>query len=149
MIAYVALLVALLALVSIVSKETSPTKEIIVRETVVQSSGSLNREPTAAVTVHIDKNAGSVPETYAQVGYLSGPRSELVPLYGKRSEARRGRWFYYAIVKDTKVPVFVEGRDCMREVACDEIYDGSSVIVPDIDPGVSWKVKIYGNERRI
>ena len=145
MIAYVALLVALFALVSIVSKETLP-KEIIVRETVIQSSG---RELPAAVTVHIDKNAGSVPETYAQVGYLSGSGSDLVPLYGKRSEARRGRWFYYAIVKDTKVPVFVEGRDCMREVACDEIYDGSSVIVPDIDPGMSWKVKIYGNERRI
>jgi hypothetical protein len=107
------------------------------------------KEEPPATRVYLDKNAGSVPETYAQVGYLTGGGADLVPLYGKRSESRKGRWFYYAIVKDTKVPVFVEGRDCMREVACDEIYDGSSVVVPDIDPGMSWKVKVYGNERRI
>jgi len=145
MIAYVALLVAVIALVFVVSKEPSrePSKEII-----VVRQPQEEQQPVPKVTVHIDRNAGSVPETYAQVGYLSGG-ADLVPLYGKRSEARRGRWFYYAIVKDTKVPVYVEGRDCMREVACDEIYDGSSVVVPDIDPAMSWKVKIYGNERRI
>ena len=145
MIAYVALLVALFALVSMVSREAEPKKEIIV----LRQPPVSERPPLPPVTVvHIDKNAGSVPETYAQVGYLSGG-ADLVPLYGKKSESRRGRWFYYAIVKDTKVPVYVEGRDCMREVACDEIYDGSSVVVPDIDPSMSWKVKIYGNERRI
>ena len=140
MIAYVALLIAIVAMVAAMTKESM----YIVKE----SSPSPISPTTVVQRVFVDKNAGSVPETYDQVGYLSGP-GNLIPLYGKKSEARRGRWFYYAIVKDTKVPVYVEGRDCMREVACDEIYDGSTVVVPDIDPSGTWKVKMYGNERRI
>lgn len=142
---YVALILAMIALLYSSSQQKEVMVPIVVpmpqqRPVVVDK-----KEPTV---VYLDKNAGKVPETYEQVGYLTGG-TDLVPLYGKRSESRRGRWFYYAIVKDTKVPVFVEGRDCMREVACDEIYDGSSVVVPDIDPNASWKVKVYGNERRI
>ena len=144
MLQYVALIVALFALMMAAYPSRSPPPAVV-----VVSPDTNGPAKPLAQTIYVDKNAGSVPETYAQVGYLSGPGSDLVPLYGKRSESRRGRWFYYAIVKDTKVPVFVEGRDCMREVACDEIYDGSTVVVPDIDPNVSWKVKIYGNERRI
>jgi hypothetical protein len=51
-------------------------------------------------------------------------------LYARPSFARRSRWYYYAIVAGVKVPVHVEGRDCMAEVGCEELLGGELVRVP-------------------
>lgn len=127
--------------------EEKPTTTTIIERVVEQQQPSPPPSPT--VRVAIDKNAVSGPETYKQVGYLTH-ESHMFPLYGSPSRARRGRWYYYTIINDNaiKVPVYYSGRDCMKEVACDEIYDGSKVIVPDFNPTTEFNVKVYGNEVR-
>ena len=102
-----------------------------------------------AVRVAIDPNAGgSPPGTYPQIGYVTiegEGHGQTLPLYGRRSEARRGRWYYYTIISGgIKVPVVSHGRDCMDEVACDELYDGEKLAVKD---GGSGTVRIYKFDR--
>lgn len=98
--------------------------------------------------VAIDRNAISdVPATYRQVGYMvsENPDAPKLPIYGKDSATRRGRANYYTILKgdDIKVPIYRDNRDCMQELACNELYDGDAVIVPDYDPAVVFSVKMY------
>lgn len=105
-----------------------------------------------AMRIAIDPNAsGSGPGTYPQVGYLvpGGVRAEaghqLLPLYGRESMTRRGRWYYYVIAAGgIKVPVVRAGRDCMTEIGCDELYDGDVVSAPDAGLGSQpLTVRIY------
>ena len=102
----------------------------------------------------LDGNAGP-PVTYQQLGYLTnltnltsltnltnpGNRSRL-PLYGQPSATRRGRWSYYTLVDGLKLPLVQRGRDCLDEVACEELSDGDTVSVGEED-GLLWQVKLY------
>lgn len=89
--------------------------------------------------VALDANAnGAPPGTYPQVGYLKEKDGAGLtwPLYGRAAHVRRGRWNYYTIAPaaaggGVKLPVHFEGRDCMDEVACQEIGDGEHAEVPD------------------
>jgi hypothetical protein len=133
-----------------VATRDEPRPPIIIQPRVVEvPKKSPNFEYTypdqETVRVVVDKNAaGPSHMVYEQVGYLTSTDSGVViPLYGKPSYARRGRYYYYTIVNDIKVPVYNEGRDCMKEIACNEVYDGYEVVVPDHNPAVKWTVKLY------
>lgn len=103
-------------------------------------------------TVALDANmSGGPPDTFPQVGYmvavvLQGSQEDATattagggvtwPLYGGRSPSRKDRWLYYTISPaaaggGVKLPVHFERRDCMDEVACEQVNDGDSVSVPD------------------
>jgi hypothetical protein len=68
-----------------------------------------------------------------------------LPLYARPSVARRSRWYYYTIVAGIKVPVHVEGRDCMSEIGCEELLGGELVRVPDA--GTIYRVHLYKFDR--
>lgn len=128
--------------------DPAPMAPIIIRPAIVQApkeNVSYHYPDQEVVRVAVDRNAaGPARMVYNQVGYMtSKDGGQVLALYGKPSYTRRGRYFYYTILNDIKVPVYHEGRDCMTEVACDEVYDGYELVVPDYNPAVKWVVRLY------
>lgn len=104
--------------------------------------------------IAIDPNAGhSAPGTYPQLGYLkSTDGTEVLPLYGRPSIVRRGRWFFYTIPPSSsgiKVPLHTvtSKRDCMEDVGCEELYTGDLVTIPDATGATTWSVVVYKYNR--
>lgn len=105
-------------------------------------SHSWAKPDTGFVRVVVDPNMGTAPYTFNQVGYISR-NNERVALYGQPSPTRRGRWNYYTLVDGIKLPVLNNSkRDCMDEVACEELYDGDVVYVGDLG-SEPWTAKVY------
>ena len=73
-----------------------------------------------------------------KIGFLTSREmadSTILPLFGEQSPHRRHRWNYYTIndtrqhVSSVKLPVSFHDRNCMDEVACDEMYTNDVVQV--------------------
>lgn len=78
------------------------------------------------------------PDTYRKIGFLTSREladSIFLPLFGQPAPYRRHRWNYYTItdthqlLSSVKLPVIYRDRNCVDEVACEEIYDGDVVRV--------------------
>jgi hypothetical protein len=70
--------------------------------------------------------------------------TNILPLYGKPIYRGASKWIYYTETdkyNPVKIPITVGGRDCTDDQGCDELYDGSDVVIPSYN-GV-FKVKIY------
>jgi hypothetical protein len=79
-------------------------------------------------TISVDRNSGP-PSTFPQVGYVQAADNRVFPLFGRPSVVRRTRFQYYCVLPDQgiKVPIVFKGKDCLGEVACDELYNGDVV----------------------
>lgn len=104
---------------------------------------SIEKTPVV-VHVNTDQNYFTPPVVFGQVGYLSQDGGAMLPLYGEPSQTRRGRYYYYTIVNGIKLSVVYNKRDCMEDVACEEVYDGEQVKVQSMGDAI-WTVKIYSN----
>ena len=85
--------------------------------------------------------------SYQQVGLLIGG-SETLPLYGKESLTRRNQWHYYTTTPGNQVyplPVSTNGRDCMEDIGCSELYGNETLSVTGKD-GTDFQAKIYRTE---
>lgn len=113
---------------------TSPTTDqtIIVKEVM-----------PSVIHVNTNQNSFTPPVVFGQVGYLSSNGS-ILPLYGEPSQTRRGRYYYYTIANGIKLAVIYNKRDCMEDIACEEVYDGEQIKVQSLGDTV-WTVKIYSN----
>ena len=70
--------------------------------------------------------------------------SNILPLYGKPIYRGASKWLYYTETdkyNPVKIPITFGGRDCTDDQGCEELYDGSDVVIPSYN-GV-FKVKIY------
>lgn len=70
------------------------------------------------------------PGHVQQMGILSSPGGETIPLYGKEVRGRRDRYHYYTSTTGEQIysiPVFRDGRDCMEDIGCQELYDNDQV----------------------
>ena len=70
--------------------------------------------------------------------------SVILPLYGKQTYRGSNKWLYYTEtdkLNPVKIPVNYGGKDCTDDYGCDEIYDGSSVIIPSYNG--EFIAKIY------
>ena len=59
--------------------------------------------------------------------------SNVLPLYGKPIYRGASRWLYYTETdkfNPIKIPITVSGRDCTDDQGCEELYDGSDVVIP-------------------
>jgi hypothetical protein len=84
---------------------------------------------------------GYLPRQVVQVT-AAAPRT--YPLMGRRSWARRGRWFYHTVTDNgIRVPVHSGRRNCMEDLACDELMTGDEVTVPAVG---RMRVHVYRNE---
>lgn len=107
------------------------------------------RAPAPAPIPILGPGPGPGPGTgtrlFAQVGYLaSGDEHARLPLYGRASSTRRHRVQYYTVDHSgIQVPVAHQGRDCMEEVACEELYDGDVVGVGLEAAAKTYTVRLY------
>lgn len=97
----------------------------------------------ATVKLQLEPSLSAATTGYVQAGYMTSANRPVLPIYARPSISRRGRYHYYTVVDDVRLPIYSTKKDCMEEIACDELFDDSEVAVPDYDPAVVWKVKMY------
>ena len=73
------------------------------------------------------------PGHMQQMGILVGASGEeTLPLYGKEVRGRRDRYHYYTTTGGENlypVPVSHNGRDCMEDIGCEELYGNEPITV--------------------
>ena len=84
------------------------------------------------------------PGYMQQMGILTSENGETLPLYGKEVRGRRDRYHYYTTTGGENlypIPVSHDGRDCIDDIGCQELYGNESVTVTGKDG--SFDVKMY------
>ena len=85
------------------------------------------------------------PETYQQMGIVSGSDGKLLPLYGRRV-APRSDYFNYYTRTDTynpvQLPISFKRKDCQDNAGCAEVSSGDEVKISPT--GETGKVTLYG-----
>ena len=79
-----------------------------------------------------------------QMGVLVSEGGETLPLYGKEVRGRRDRYHYYTTTGGENlypIPVTHDGRDCVDDIGCQELYGNESVAVTGKTD--SFDVKMY------
>jgi len=72
------------------------------------------------------------PGRMQQMGILVSGEGETLPLYGKEVRGRRDRYHYYTTTGGENlypIPVNHDGRDCVDDIGCQELYGNESVSV--------------------
>lgn len=87
---------------------------------------------------------------FTQIGILTRhgvTEPKILPLMGRHIMNGRNKFQYYTISNtgfvNTKLPVRKDGRNCINEYGCDELYNGDSVFVEGYDD--KFKVTVYEN----
>ena len=75
---------------------------------------------------------------FRQLGYLTAPNRERLPLFG-RVLNRRDKWAYYTLEQGIKLPIEVNRRVCTQSPGCDSLSSGDQVHVE----GMPYKVNLY------
>ena len=75
---------------------------------------------------------------YRQLGYLTAPGRDRLPLFG-RVLNRRDKWTYYTLEQGIKLPIEYNNRLCTQSPGCDAFSSGDIVKVE----GSSYKVTLY------
>lgn len=84
------------------------------------------------------------PGRMQQMGVLVSEGGETLPLYGKEVRGRRDRYHYYTTTGGENlypIPVTYDGRDCVDDIGCQELYGNESVAVTGKTE--SFDVKMY------
>jgi hypothetical protein len=85
------------------------------------------------------------PESYQQMGVITGADGKVLPLYGRRV-APRSDYFNYYTRTDTynpvALPVTYKNKDCQDNQGCSEIFSGESLRISPT--GEVGKVTLYG-----
>jgi hypothetical protein len=75
---------------------------------------------------------------FRQLGYLTAPHRERLPLFG-RVLNRRDKWAYYTLEQGIKLPIEYNRRMCTQSPGCDSLSSGDEVKVE----GSPYKVTLY------
>ena len=75
---------------------------------------------------------------YRQLGYLTAPGRDRLPLFG-RVLNRRDKWTYYTLEQGIKLPIEYNKRLCTQSPGCDSLSSGDEVLVE----GSPYKVNLY------
>jgi len=84
------------------------------------------------------------PGRMQQMGILVSGEGETLPLYGKEVRGRRDRYHYYTTTGGENlypIPVSHDGRDCVDDIGCQELYGNEAVSVTGKND--SFDVKMY------
>ena len=84
------------------------------------------------------------PGHMQQMGILLNAEGETLPLYGKEVRGRRDRYHYYTTTGGENlypIPVSHDGRDCVDDIGCQELYGNEAVSVTGKTD--SFDVKMY------
>jgi len=75
---------------------------------------------------------------FRQLGYLTSPQKERLPLFGRLLN-RRDKWVYYTMEQGIKLPIEYQRRMCTQSPGCDSLSSGDEVHVEK----VPYKVNLY------
>lgn len=75
---------------------------------------------------------------YRQLGYLTAPGRDRLPLFG-RVLNRRDKWTYYTLEQGIKLPITYNNRLCTQSPGCDALSSGDQVKVE----GSLYQVNLY------
>ena len=67
-----------------------------------------------------------------QMGIITGPNEETLPIYGKEVRGRRDRYHYYTTTGGENlypIPISHNSRDCTEDIGCEELYGNETVSV--------------------
>ena len=101
-----------------------------------------NKMPINVATQSYDTN-------YRQVGILTrntGTKETIIPLMGRPLMANRNKWNFYAMSENNnmlKLPVSHNGKQCMGQNGCDDVYTGDIINVDGYND--TFKVTTYEN----
>lgn len=100
------------------------------------------------IPINIPTNIGAVNTSYRQVGILTGVNTneKILPLMGRPVFTNRNKWQYYGISGDNgvKLPISRNGKSCMNEYGCDQLYNGDTVYVEGLNQ--PYRVTVYDND---
>jgi hypothetical protein len=100
----------------------------------IPTRGSLDPVPTRGA-----------PESYQQMGLVTGADGKPLPLYGRRVAPRSDRFNYYTrtdTYNPVALPVSFKKKDCQDNLGCDEVSNGDSIKISPT--GETGKVTLYG-----
>lgn len=106
------------------------------------NNSSPNKMPINVATQSYDTS-------YRQVGILTrigGDKETIIPLMGRPLIANRNKWNFYAMSENNnmlKLPVSYNGKQCMSQNGCDDVYTGDTISVDGYND--SFKVTTYEN----
>lgn len=101
-----------------------------------------NKMPINIATQSYDTN-------YRQIGILTrndGNKETILPLMGRPLITNRNRWNFYTMSENNnmlKLPVSYNGKKCMSQNGCDDLYNGDIVTVDGYND--EFKVTTYEN----
>ena len=84
------------------------------------------------------------PGHVQQMGVLLGENNETLPLYGKEVRGRRDQYHYYTSTPGQQIysiPITHDGRDCMDDLGCRELYGNENVNV--LGKASPYEAKLY------
>jgi hypothetical protein len=100
----------------------------------IPTRGSLDPVPTRGA-----------PESYQQMGLVTGADGKPLPLYGRRVAPRSDRFNYYTrtdTYNPVALPISFKKKDCQDNLGCDEVSNGDSIKISPT--GETGKVTLYG-----
>lgn len=84
------------------------------------------------------------PGHVQQMGVLIGDNGDTLPLYGKEVRGRRDQYHYYTSTPGQQIysiPITHDGRDCMDDLGCRELYGNENVNV--LGKAAPYEAKLY------
>jgi hypothetical protein len=109
----------------------------------LDQTGTVQR-PVIGVPINVETRGSG--GDFQQIGILSkqiidddgkvpgnNTDSNVLPLYGKPIYRGASRWLYYTEtdkLNPIKIPLSVGGRDCTDDQGCEELFNGSEVVIP-------------------
>jgi len=99
--------------------------------------------------IPINVQTQSCDTTYRQIGILTriGEKETILPLLGKPLITNRDRWNFYTMSETNnllKLPIHSDGRKCMSDQGCRDLYTGDVVSVDGYSD--QFKVTTYEND---
>ena len=87
---------------------------------------------------NVSTNIGSVESNYRQIGILTplNHPNKILPLMGRPLFTNRDKWQFYTFSENNiKLPMTYQGKSCMSEYGCNNLYSNDIVYVEGYKEG--------------
>ena len=144
-------LIIIIALVGVITYLVTRPREVVrvpvqvpFRQPMRQREPVRRRQPEFRDPPRKDYKPGHVQ----QMGVLVGENDETLPLYGKEVRGRRDQYHYYTSTPGQQIysiPITHDGRDCMDDLGCKELYGNEDVNV--LGKAATYAAKLYRTDQ--
>jgi len=96
---------------------------------------------------NVSTNIGAIDANYRQIGILTplNHPNKILPLMGRPLFTNRDKWQFYTFSENNiKLPMTYQGKSCMNEYGCNNLYSNDVVYVEGYKEG--FKVTAYDSD---